>query len=356
MNSQCIYEFNAEDVNEVIKFCRDYHLDITKQAMGRTGSGPRGLGGEIDAFGPGKLNEIGIAKLISLYEQKICKVDNQIYSNYEVGIKTIPDIVSVVENKNTREPNLYVEIKKISENDHWLGIHSDQLNAILKNSKISTSEIYLIFGQIYFEDLNNRKQQDFLGSFLNSYLGTSNVKFNQFSNLQDLKCKIHYVLSISDLYKFGHEFKQGDIIPELNFTEAKQVFRSDGRLWKGLKLDRKFDGKKTVTALGINGENYEYGKFHIEGSAQLIKSASKSRQYLSFLENTILENEFFGRLEFKKGEVIFFNVNNMLAGLQGSKVKNKSDWWISRIKLDQLITRGDIKDTVVMLKEIQNRI
>ena len=148
MNSQCIYEFNAEDVNEVIKFCRDYHLDITKQAMGRTGSGPRGLGGEIDAFGPGKLNEIGIAKLISLYEQKICKVDNQIYSNYEVGIKTIPDIVSVVENKNTREPNLYVEIKKISENDHWLGIHSDQLNAILKNSKISTSEIYLIFGQI----------------------------------------------------------------------------------------------------------------------------------------------------------------------------------------------------------------
>jgi hypothetical protein len=46
----------------------------------------------------------------------------------------------------------------------------------------------------------------------------------------------------------------------------------------------------------------------------------------------------------------------MLAGLQGSKVKNKSDWWISRRKLDQLITRGEVQDTVVMLKQIQNRI
>jgi len=356
MINQSIYEFNAEDVNDVIQFCRDYHLDVTKQAMGRTGSGPRGLGGEIDAFGPGKLNEIGISKLISIYDKKICKVDNQIYSNYEVGLKTIPDIVSVIENNKVRKPNLYIEIKNISENDHWLGIHSDQLNAILKNSKIGISEIYLIFGQIYFEDLKNRKQQDFLGSFLNSYLGASNINFKQFSNLKDLKCKINYILSISDLYKFGHEFQQGDIIPELNFKEAKQVFRSDGRLWKGLKLDKIYEGNKTITALGINGENYEYGKFQIKGSAQLIRSSNKSRHYLSFLENSILENDFFGRLEFNKGEVIFFNVVNMLAGLQGSKVKNKSDWWISRRKLDQLIARGEVKDTAVMLKQIQTRI
>ena len=105
MNTQSIYEFKLEDVNEVIKFCRDYHLDITKQASGRTGSGPRGLGGEIDAFGPGKLNEIGVSRLVSSGNEKICMVDNQIYSNYEVGIKTIPDIVKVKERSKLRDPN-----------------------------------------------------------------------------------------------------------------------------------------------------------------------------------------------------------------------------------------------------------
>jgi hypothetical protein len=164
------------------------------------------------------------------------------------------------------------------------------------------------------------------------------------------------VLSISDLYKFGHEFQQGDIIPELNFRKAKQVFKKDGRLWKGLKLDNIYEGKKTITALGINGENYEYGKFQIEGSAQLIKSPIKSRQFLSFLENSSLENEFFGRLEFNKDEVIFFNVDNMLAGLQGKATKNKSDWWISRSKLDQLIERGQVKNTDLMLQLIQTQI
>ena len=46
----------------------------------------------------------------------------------------------------------------------------------------------------------------------------------------------------------------------------------------------------------------------------------------------------------------------MLAGLQGSKVKTKSDWWISRKKLDQLIANKIIQGTEVMLNEIKTRI
>jgi hypothetical protein len=77
---------------------------------------------------------------------------------------------------------------------------------------------------------------------------------------------------------------------------------------------------------------------------------------LSFLENSTLENEYFGKLSFTKGQVIFFNIKNMLAGLQGSKVKTKSDWWISRKKLDQLIANKKIQGTEVMLNDIKTRI
>ena len=357
MSTKSIYEFTISDIAEVMKFCRDYHLDITKQASGRTGSGPRGLGGEIDAFGPGKLNEIAVSRLISTDRIKQCTVDNKIYSNYEVGIKTIPDIVGVIENgSDEREPNLYIEVKKIADSDQWLGIHSDQLKSILRDSKTNIDDIYLIFGEVYFQDKKNKKQQDFLGAFLNSAIDNASVKFQQFSSLKDLRCKIHYVLPISDLQKFGHEFKTGDIIPELEFGEAKQVFRSNGNLWKNLKVANTLNGENIIEAPGIDGKRYPYGKFKCKGQVNIIKKTGSSRTYLSVIENTSIENEYFGVLEFKKGETVFFNIRNKLAGLQGTKFKTKSDWWISRRKLDQIVANGKVTKTEELLREIQLRI
>lgn len=357
MSMKSIYEFTLADIREVITFCRDYHLDITKQSSGRTGSGPRGLGGEIDAFGPGKLNEIAVAKLLSTGDEKICTVDNQIYSNYEVGIKTIPDIVGVIDKgSGLRDPRLYVEVKKISESDQWLGIHSDQLKSILRDSQRTLDQIYIVFAEVYFQDKKNRKQQDFLGAFLNSTINDSEVKFQDFSSLSDLRCKIHYVLPVTDLQKFGHEFKAGDIIPELYCVEAKQVFRSDGQLWRGLRVLKTLKGVNELEAPGIDGKSYSYGRFKCKGDVQIIRKSSGSRTYLSILSDTTIENEFFGELHFKKGETIFFNIKNKLEGLQGSKTKNKSDWWISRRKLEQIIDQQSISKTEDLIREIQKSI
>jgi len=354
MKNGSTYEFTLTDIGEVITFCRDYHLDITKQSSGRTGSGPRGLGGEIDAFGPGKLNEIAVSKLLSTGSKKRCTVDNQIYSNYEVGIKTIPDIVGVIENESSeRKPKLYIEVKKITDSDQWLGIHSDQLKSVLRDSQISIDQIFLIFAEVFFQDKKNRKQQDFLGAFLNSTIKNNSVQFQEFSSLSDLRCKIHYVLTITDLQKFGHEFKAGDIIPELYCAQAKQVFRSDGRLWKGLRISKTLQGNSEIQAPDIDGKRYPYGKFLCRGKVQIIQKKGSSRTYLSILSNTSIENEYFGELQFKKGETVFFNIRNKLAGLQGAKVKTKSDWWISRRKLDQLITKGHIASTKDLIKRIQ---
>lgn len=357
MDIKTTYQFVHEDIHEVIKFCRDYHLDLTKQSTGRTGTGPRGLGGEIDAFGPGKLNEIGISKLISIYEEKLCKVDNNIYSNFEVGTESIPDIVEIQDkNGNMRKPNLYIEIKKISESDHWLGIHSSQLESILRNPKILTSSIFLIYGEVFFDDSKNKKEQDFLGAFLNEMSGTNEIKFDSFSKLTDLKCKIHFALSVENLQKFGHEFKEGDIIPEFHGKPAKQVFRNDGKLWKGLKIKDNLKGHNFLNAMEINGQKHIYGKFEIKGDVQLISNTSGNRQYLHFKSDATLENEFFGLLEFGKGETIFFNLSNMLAGNQGAKVKTKNDWWISRKRLEQLIQNGLIPTTTETLIAVQQKI
>jgi hypothetical protein len=72
------------------------------------------------------------------------------------------------------------------------------------------------------------------------------------------------------------------------------------------------------------------------------------------LSDTSIQNEYFGELHFKKGETIFFNISNKLAGLQGAKVKTKSDWWISRRKLDQMILEQKItkaKDLIIEIKK-----
>ena len=114
MSEELIYNFTKEDIKEVIDFCKNYHLEETKRNSGRTGSGPRSFGGEIDAFGPGKLNEIGISKIISKISHKKCLIDNEIYSNYQVGQNVKPDIIKIEENNIGRDPNLYIEIKPLS--------------------------------------------------------------------------------------------------------------------------------------------------------------------------------------------------------------------------------------------------
>jgi hypothetical protein len=74
------------------------------------------------------------------------------------------------------------------------------------------------------------------------------------------------------------------------------------------------------------------------------------------LSNTSIQNDYFGELHFKKGETIFFNIHNKLAGQQGAKVKTKSDWWISRTKLDQIIEQGRIPKTENLIREIRDKI
>lgn len=357
MSDKLIYSFTNEDIKEVINFCKSYHLEETKRSTGRTGSGPRSFGGEIDAFGPGKLNEIGISKIISKLSGKECLIDNEIYSNYKVGQNVNPDIFKIVENNIERKPNLYVEIKPFFQNDEWLGMRADQIESIERIHKKNFNDTYLIFGEIFYDDAKNQKERDFLGAFLKSVLIDSNYSFDEFSNIGDIKCKIHYAFSLKDLKSLGHFYPKGGIIPETSFRISKQIFNKSGNLWKGKRKIRDIFGNKTIEAKTLKGKSLDYGKFKFNGKAILIgDNKNEHKRYLFFKDESFLKNDNFGSFRFKKDDAIFFNLINKLEGLQGSGLKNIDDWWFTINRLKQLIDDGKIKNTQAVLKDIAEKI
>tara|TARA_Y100000768_G_scaffold380114_1_gene356768 strand:- start:586 stop:1662 length:1077 start_codon:yes stop_codon:yes gene_type:complete len=358
MSEELTYAFTKEDIKEVINFCKSYHLEETKKGAGRTGSGPRGFGGEIDAFGPGKLREIGISKIISKLSGKDCLIDNEIYSNYKVGQNVNADIIKIKDNNIERDPNLYVEIKPFFQNDEWYGMRADQIESIERKHRDKLNNTYLIYGEILYDDKKNRKERDFLGAFLKSVLVDENYSFEEFSNITDIKCKIHYAFSLKDLKSLGHLYPKETIIPETRFRIAKQIFNKSGKLWKGKRKIKHISGEKNIKANTLpNGKVLDYGKFKFNGKAILIvDNKNKHKQYLFFEDKSILENKYFGTFKFKKGEAVSFNIRNKLEGFQGSNVKGIDDWWISRNRLDQLIDEGKFKKIHTIMKDIATKI
>tara|TARA_B100000963_G_scaffold10866_2_gene8432 strand:- start:201 stop:1274 length:1074 start_codon:yes stop_codon:yes gene_type:complete len=357
MSEELTYNFTKEDIKTVINFCKNYHLEETKRNTGRTGSGPRSFGGEIDAFGPGKLNEIGISKIISKISKKECLIDNEIYSNYQVGQNVKPDIIKIIENDTNRDPNLYIEIKPFFQNDEWLGMRADQIDSIERIHSNKLDNTYLIFGEIYYNDNKNQKERDFLGAFLKSILVDENYSFDEFSNITDIKCKIHYAFSLNDLKNLGHFYPKGGIIPQTTFKKAKQIYNKKGNMWKGKREIEDIAGEKEINALTLDGKKLDCGKFKMKGNAKLIgDEKNKFKKYLYFNNNTTLENEYFGKFDFKKDEAIFFNIINKLEGFQGSSLKNIDDWWFTVNRLKQLIKEEKIKTTQETIKKIAEEV
>ena len=67
------YSFSKEDINQAFNFVVNYHLNPTKGQRGRTNSGMRGFGGELDEFIPGKLVEIAFCKILESFDKTLSK-------------------------------------------------------------------------------------------------------------------------------------------------------------------------------------------------------------------------------------------------------------------------------------------
>ena len=155
-----LYKFQIEDLLECFKFVKNFHLEPTKSSRGRTNQGKRGFGGELDAWIPGKLVEIGTCKILENFSKdKTFIPDFKIYSNFEVGQRSDPDITEIIDKGQRRDPNTFIEIKRSSPDDDWMGPRMHQF--------VGKQNGYMIHSSIYFKD--NKRYNRISSSRINFY-------------------------------------------------------------------------------------------------------------------------------------------------------------------------------------------
>ena len=350
MTSNSEYCISQADVITVVDFAAKYQLDPTKASFGRTNNEPRGLGGVLDNFGPGKLIEIAVSNILSPHPNKICQIDTNIYSNSEVGERIDPDIIQVIENGSHREPNVYIEVKKIDENSRWLGISTTQLNSIKAKHK---NQVYLIFGRLYFDDKNHPKGQDFTGAFLKQFIHNSNLDLGAFSTISNLKCRLEYVLAIEDLEKYGRIYGVGEYIQRLEIRK-KKIFLKNGNLGKSIEFDQKFKSNDFLEISNKCSSEKILKEFKVEGEVEVYKFTQNNgeiKTIIHAIKKSFLISEYFGKYELEANTTQYFSIEPT-----SNERKKRDDFWIYRNALDYLIDSGKLQPTHQLINVITTKI
>lgn len=341
MNS---YKFTKEDFLEALKFTTLYHLEETKQSRGRTNSGERGYGGELDSFISGKLTEKGVAKILENYSKMNYKfeIDNEIYTDSEIGKKSDPDITKIILEENIkREPKIHLEIKKINEDlDEWVGMRGDQYESLVSTKGNIDDKMFIINASLKFDDNLSKKSHDIVGSLLKELIKPSNTDpIYKFSDYQNLTCKVNYIYSMEQLKKYGVFYKKGTIMTSPLLLKGKSAYKKDGSIAKGFIKSKTIPKGIYIKKMRLQNSNdlEFFSEWNIEGSFEEFHYGDHKNEYLFLTEDTNFSNKVFGDFHFKKGETIkFFFINKLRAP------KSIDDYWFARIKIDQLIKNNEI--------------
>jgi hypothetical protein len=344
------YDLNFEDFKKAFEFGTNYYLEPTKVTTGRTTFEPRGLGAILDAFTIGKLTEIGVQKILSLKSKdKVLLLDFNIKNNYEV--KNEPDVVSVIEKGNRRDPNVFLEIKFTSENDRWLSITEEQFNTIKRSA--GNKPIFFIYATIISDYINNNpKTSDLTGMFVKKIENIENSSI--FQNFADLnaKCGIDIILSAEDIEKYGFPFERGMYIYETNIFEEKNkktVLNKNG-LRKDISKSIPYNNFDSILEIELNNGTREKNKsistFKVKGSFILHKKSKMT--IIECLSNVAISNDIFGNFLLEQGK--FYNFNLKLLGRDS--VLKRNNFFISKKRAYELIEEAKIKNTEYYINEI----
>jgi len=360
---QNAYKFTKNDLIGILEFVRDYHLNPTKTSQGRTNQGKRGFGGEIDAFLKGKLCEIAACKIIERYSQnKQLLIDLEIYSNAEVGKRKDPDIKNVYDKSLNikRAPSAYVEVKKIDENEHWMGARQEQIEEDLKNK----TNGYMVHVSVYFDDDKNHKERDITGSALKEILGLNNpLDLGNFSNFTDLTAKIEYIYSYRDLKDKGFFFQSGLIMPATDFKEMKRgVFLKHGKMSKEYEFVQRYSGKNEIKmeqGHTIKG-NYnmpDFTNWTVTGDFEIYKKIKTGNKYIVPISNTVMENNVIGSYDLPPKRTYIFHLTNRLVSRdKNDAVKNVNEYSFSRRRLENIQVQEADFSLESMMKKIAKEI
>jgi len=346
------YSFTPSDFQKAFEFAVAYHLDQTKQQIGRTSAEPRGFGGVLDAFTRGKLVEIGVSQMIHEQNSEIaCELDFEMHRASEV--RTDPDIISITENDIPRPPNIFTEIKNTLPNDRYIGVTEEQLSSIKTGA--GNNLAFNIYASISVnESVDNPRTTDFVGMFLKHLTG-----HEVFSEFQDLsaKARLEFIVTIEDLEQFGTRFPAGELFLETNmFSKPVKIFRNDGNLVKGIEfVEEKTDYNSSYNIPLKNGENYTpYGEININGSFSIFRKRNENSTpyYIRCLSDLTVSNDVFGSYELVKGNSYGFN----LITVGRDPILKRNNIFIAKRRIYQLINSGLIASPAVRLSDLASRI
>lgn len=347
------YQLAFEDFKRVFNFATSYYIDPSKITTGRTSGEPRGLGAIIDSFALGKLTEIGVEKILTIFNSnKKYFLDFEIKNNQKV--KNEPDINLIEDNNIIREPSIFIEIKNTSENDRWIGLTEEQFNTIKRAS--GKRKIFLIYASIKSEKIdNNYKTVDLAGMFLKKIEDTNkSTIFQNFANL-NAECKIEFILSSQDLENFGYPFERGMNMYDTVLFKQKnsKSFYSKNGLRKDILDIKQYLNFSDFIELKLKNQsvdNSDISDFKIVGSFKLIHK--KSSTYIQCLSDVEIENKIFGKFKLHKDN--FYDFNLVTVG-RDPKLK-RNNIFISKTRIYKLIEDGFIQNPGNIIRQIVDEI
>lgn len=335
--SSISYDFTEEDFERAFSFAVDYYL-AKKQHTGRTSGEPRGLGAILDAFTMGKLVEIGAQRMLELAnkEKKII-LDFEMKSLRDVADE--PDIIAIKDGEQEREPAFFIEIKRTSQRDRWIGLTEEQLFTMKGGSE--GKKIFIIYSSITSAPSQaNPSTSDFVGMYLKKI--SKHTIFDAFASLNAV-ANLEFIISADELEKFGTKFPPGDLLYETELFEGPVLLkRKNGELRSGIALlstHSSFDGEVSVRRRDGTYDT-EKGAFYAKGSFNLYeKQNPKSKtHFIECLSKTIIKNDIFGEFILEGEKSYRFNMETLG---RDPKLK-RNNLLIAKRRVYQIINSGDI--------------
>ncbi len=327
-------KFKKADFCKCFEFPVKYYLDETKSKSNRTTGQQRGLGSIINDFFLGKLIEIGVARAI---EEK--NKDKKIHLDFGIHAPgenhdNDPDIIKVTESGKDREPNLYLEIKNVSEKDRFIGLTTEQCSTMLSSKIISndSSKLFIVYGTVSSSDKS--KICDVFGAYLKSEIKDNLL--DGFADIDDIYLEIKSVINAKELTENCLRFDKGSLFyeteilgPEITETKVKKI-RISGYETKKLK-------DESIPIIMMNGYPVpkEFGEFRLQGQATMfIKNNDKSKRiYLDSHSDGFIDNKSLGKFELKNGKMyeLYFTT------IGRNPVLSRNNLWIARRNVHNII-------------------
>lgn len=340
-------EFSPEEFEKCFNFPVNYYLDSKRSNINRTTGQSRGLGAVINDFFIGKMVEVGVSKIINSRNTNIeCLPDFSIYDSQEDHAND-PDIVSILDKGAKRDPNIFIEIKNISERDRYVGLTAEQLVSITGNKKYNKDSSFIIFASI--KSSNSEKDSDLFGVFLKNKI--KNIILNNFADIGDVYLEIKNIMSIGELIKYGKEFNKGSFLYETEILSIPMDESKKQRLLSG-GFEKKLlkNCILPVVMMDKRPAPKEFGEFKIKGMAELLikKNEKSNRVYLNCISNIVIENDFLGNFYAEKGKI--YELSFTTVGR--NPILNRNNIWVANRNLDNIL-----KDSIeTKVKHISSKI